>query len=267
VISFTLKYILLFSSVISISSCLLNPHDKDDFDNFYNESVSLESNLMFYHFNEAGYPGTTGDVIDAAGNGNHSDSLGNPLQAEGIYGQGIYCDGTQSGVNITPAIFDNAFSERTISVWFRAETTEGIQYIYEEGGTVNGIVIYIQDGTLYGGTYKANGGDYNIYIPFNVETNKWFHVVITFHTANGFNLFINGNHVDGPYPLGLDMPNHSNDNGLCFQNDDSRRHTGVDNRAGGQFNFFKGVLDEVGVWNRTLTDSEILNLYHRQGRL
>jgi hypothetical protein len=250
-----------------ITGCLVNPHDKDDFDNFYNEPISLLQNLMFYHFNESGYSGTTDDIIDAAGNGNHSDSIGGLQQAEGIFGQGIYCNGTQTGVNITPAIFDSAFSERTISVWFRAEETDGVRYIYEEGGTVNGIVIYIQDGTLYGGTYKATGGDYDIYIPYGITKDRWYHVVLTFNTGNGFNLFINGGHVDGPYPLGIDMPSHSDDNGLCFQNNDSRRHTGSDNPANGQYNFFKGVLDEVGVWNRTLTDSEILNLYNRQGRL
>jgi len=264
--NFVQKNTLLILSAILFCGCLINPHDKDDFDNFYNESVSLESNLMFYHFNEEGYPGTTDDVFDAAGNGNHSDSVGGLTQAEGIYGQGIFCNGTSSGVNITPNIFDSSFSERTISVWFKADAIDGIRSIYEEGGTVNGIVIYIQDGTLYGGTYKATGGDYDIFIPYNVSTGTWYHVVITFHTTNGFSLFINGNLVDGPYPLGLDMPNHSDDNGLCFQNNDTRRHTGSNNGAG-QSNFFTGVLDEIGVWNRTLSNGEILNLFHRQGRL
>ena len=137
-------------SGICLSSCLVNPHDKDDFKNFYNESVSLASNLMFYHFNEFGYPGTTDDVTDAAGNGNHSDSVGGLTQTEGIYGQGIYCNGSSTGVDIIPAIFDSAFSQRTISGWFKADDVDGIRYIYEEGGHVNGMVIYIQDGTLDG---------------------------------------------------------------------------------------------------------------------
>ena len=251
-----------------MGGCLINPHDKDDFDNFYNESVSLVSNLMFYHFNESGYSGSTDDVTDAAGNGNHSDSIGPLSQDEGIYGQGIRCDGSSSGVDITPAIFDNSFSQRTISVWFKADVVDGVRYIYEEGGTVNGIGIYIQDGTLYGGAYKATGNHYNIFISYAVTSKRWYHVVITFHTTIGFSMFINGELVSGPFPLGLDMPPHSNANGLCFQNDDSFRHdVGADSKGGGQYNFFKGTLDEIGVWNRTLSDAEILNLFHRQGRL
>jgi len=251
--------------IFLLSGCLVNPHDREDFENFYNTSVDLTGNLVFYHFNEDAYTGVAGDVIDAAGSGNDSNSVNTPIKTQGIYGEGVGCTGN-NGISIVPAIFDNAFNERTISVWFRADSTNGVQAIYEEGGTVNGIVIYIDNGILYGGTYKRTGADYDIFLPFPVKANIWYNVAIRFQTTNGFELFINGIKVGGPVALGLDMPPHSDDNGICFQNNDTRRHTGSFNGSG-QSNFFRGVIDELAVWNRSLSDSEVVNLFNRQGRL
>ena len=100
------------------SACLINPHEKEDFRDFNFEGISLEDNLVYYHFNEASYTGLTGDIIDSAPNNRNSDSVGGLNKTQGIFGEGINCDGS-SGIDITPSIFDDSFSERTISVWFR----------------------------------------------------------------------------------------------------------------------------------------------------
>lgn len=247
------------------SACLINPHEKEDFRDFNFEGISLEDNLVYYHFNESSYTGLTGDVIDSAPNNRNSDSVGDLNKTQGIFGEGINCDGT-SGIDITPSIFDNSFSERTISVWFRANRIDGIHYIYEEGGTVNGINIYIQNGRLYGGTYKASGTDYAIFPSVQVQTDTWYHVAITYHDTDGFNFYVNGALVDGPIPTNHIFPSHGDPNGICFQNRGSYRHTGASN-SGGQANYFEGVVDELGVWNRLLTNKELRLLYLRQGRL
>ena len=249
-----------------MSSCLLNPHEKEEFRDFYYQTISLESNLVYYHFNETSYPGTSGDIIDAAPSARNSDSIGSPTKTQGIFGDGIYCNGT-NGVDITPSIFDDSFEERTISVWFLAQRVDGIRYIYEEGGGTNGINIYIQDGLLYGGTYKANGGDFSNFPSTPVTANTWNHVAITYDDVDGFNFYVNGSKIAGPLSTGFTFPSHSNDNGLCFQNDDSFRHTGSDTRATGQYNYFIGVIDELAVWNRLLNAEELSLLYLRQGRL
>ena len=244
---------------------MINPHEKMPFNNFFNEPVSLAANLIFYHFNEPTYTGAAGDVVDSSGLSKNSTSTGSLTKAAGIFGMGIKCGGG-SGVNLQVNTFDLAFSERTISIWFVANSTSGISMIYEEGGTVNGINIYIVDGLLYGHTYKNNGSDFKRWhtAPVNIET--WYHVVITYSNTGGFLLYVNGVATGAALPLGFDMPSHSNPNALCYQNDDSRRHDVVDsNNTGGHP--FNGILDELAVWNRTLSPDEILNLYLRQGRL
>ena len=250
----------------ALTSCLFNPHEREEFRDFYFQSISLQENLVYYHFNESSYTGTVGDIRDSAPNNRNSNSLNSPTKSQGIFGDGLYCDGT-NGVDITPSIFDDAFNERTISIWFRAERVDGIRYIYEEGGGTNGINIYIENGLLYGGTYKHNGVDFSNFPSLSVVANLWYHVAITYDDVDGFNFYVNGAKIAGPLPTGFAFPSHSNDNGLCFQNDDSFRHTGSDTQPTGQYNYFRGVVDELAVWNRLLTDQELSLLYLRQGRL
>lgn len=252
-----------------IASCDINPHKRKDFSHFFNQSVDLTDNLIFYHFNEASYTGLPGDVVDSSGRGRHCDSKNNLLKAQGIYGEGIYCDGNGAGVDLNLSEFDSGFDERTISIWFYAQSTDNIRYIYEEGGGTNGINIYIIDGILYGHTYKGHPAPYDFQayeqLPVSIET--WYHVAITYHKDNGFTMYVNGHVVGSVQTLnGFSFPNHSDPNGLCFQNAGTVRHDG--SSGGSSFsNAFHGVLDEIAVWNRTLNSTEINDLYLRQGRL
>ena len=58
-------------------------------------------------------------------------------------------------------------AERTIEVIFNADSTTGRQVIYEEGGTVNAIAIYIEDGDLF---FNARDGNGAIWGPFTLNT-------------------------------------------------------------------------------------------------
>lgn len=263
------RLVLLFISLCLISSCDLNPYKRKEFKYFFNQSIDLTDNLIFYNFNETSYPGTPGDVIDSSGRGRHCDSVNGLTKTQGIYGEGIYCDGAGAGVDLNLSEFDQGFDERTISVWFYAEAIDGIRYIYEEGGNVNGINIYIIDGVLYGHTYKGHPApyDFQAYQQVNITRDTWYHVAITYQKDNGFLMYVNGSSVSSAQTLnGFSFPNHSDPNGLCFLNGSTVRHDG--STSGSTYGFaFQGVLDEIAVWNRTLSAKEINDVYLRQGRL
>ena len=128
-----MSYFVIGLIFFTTLSCTVNPYEAADFDEFYNQSVSLDGNLIFYHFNEDGYSGDVGDVIDEQGGDDNSNSVGGLTQTQGIFGSGIRCQ-NGSGVDLQVDDFDLAFTERTISVWVVAFETSGLQYIYEEGG-------------------------------------------------------------------------------------------------------------------------------------
>jgi hypothetical protein len=250
-------------------SCDINPYKRKEFTRFFNQNVDLTDNLIFYHFNEESYSGNPGDIVDSSGRERHCDSKNGLTKSQGIYGEGIYCDGQGAGVDLNLSEFDKGFDERTISIWFYAQATDGIRYIYEEGGGINGINIYIQDGVLYGHTYKSHPPpyDFQAYQQVPVAINTWYHVVITFQKDDGFLMYLDGESVAEAVTLnGFSFPSHGDPNGLCFLNGGTVRHDGSTN--GQTYGFaFQGVLDEIAVWNRTLNSQEVNDLYLRQGRL
>lgn len=254
--------------ILVLLGCDLNPHARKDFTRFFNQSIDLTGNLIFYHFAEESYSGTLGDVIDDSGRGRDSNSIGGLLKSSGIYGEGILCNGSGSGVDLEVGEFDDAFTERTISVWFRANNTTGTQYIFEEGGNANGINIYIQNGVLYGHAYKGFPAPFTFqaFQSTSVQANTWYHVVLVFHHTDGLLMYINGSSIASAVPIGEGMPFHSDANGLCFQNNQSVRHDGSTTTVSFG-NPFYGIVDELAVWNRTLSNQEVYDLYLRQGRL
>lgn len=264
-----LRWFWMIAAIFLLTACDINPYKRKDFSHFFNQSVDLTENLIFYHFNEESYTGIAGDIVDSSGRGRNCDSKNGLTKAQGIYGEGIYCDGNGAGIDLNLSEFDSGFDERTISVWFYAEKTDGIRYIYEEGGGTNGINIYIVDGVLYGHTYKGHPApyDFQAYQEVSISTETWFHVVITYHKDNGFLMYINGDSVAPAEPLnGFTFPSHGDPNGLCFQNGGTVRHDGQ--TSGSTYgNAFQGVLDEIAIWNRTLNSQEVNDLYLRQGRL
>ncbi|MEM6688007.1 MAG: LamG-like jellyroll fold domain-containing protein [Planctomycetota bacterium] len=94
-------------------------------------------------------------------------------------------DGIDDQVNVATSVELNqgTFPEKTISLWFRADQTSGRQIIYEQGGSLRGLNIYLEGNTLYAGGWNRSEnqsnwqGDWATYE--NVAPNQWHHVVLT----------------------------------------------------------------------------------------
>jgi len=92
--------------------------------------------------------------------------------------------------------------------------------------------------------------------PINFATNQtaptinsWHHFVSVFENGISVKMFLNGVMF---YNKTTDIPTHSNMQSLPL-------FFGVG--VSSQFNFLNGKLDDVGFWNRTLTQTEITALY------
>ena len=46
------------------------------------------------------------------------------------------------------------FTEKTVSLWFKADNTDGLQTLYEQGGGTRGLHIYLDGDTLYAGGWN-----------------------------------------------------------------------------------------------------------------
>ena len=157
------------------------------------------------------------------------------------------------------------FPRRTVELIFNADTVSGRQVLWEEGGTVNSLNIYIDDGVLRVNGRTTNAGGYgplDISVPINAGES--YHVAFTQErgdATNGFNGqfigYLNGEEF-GRASIGTAMiGNHPNQNGIGAVNNNVYFHDdgpgNAPSRGDGTFSF-SGQISDVAIYN-TIIDS------------
>jgi len=154
-------------------------------------------------------------------------------------------------------------TQKTIEAWFRVDNkdiTTRKQTIYEQGGTVRGLNIYVYGGSLYvGGWNEPNGEsdwDPGTWLSTsNIQSNTWHHVALTLNggndvTNNAFKGYLDGTQFGSGQ--GSKLWNHGGDVSIA-RNRDTKFHTGDYNSE----KYFGGLIDEVRLWNTTRTQAQI----------
>ena len=218
--------------------------------------VPTDGLLAYYPFN--------GNANDASGNGKN---------------------GTVDGANLTSGRFDNETSSYsfdgeddwidfiehpnlkiknslTYSAWINIEGMTNFMGIV---GTGEGTVLTKTSSMLMVNT------DYNLVFEIGngserktitdvekiLDQNNWYHVVGTFNSDDGFiKLYLDGSIVES---LDTNISSLLTD----IPDSDNRFKIGVRDlfNSGYTYGWFKGKIDDVGIWNRALTEQEIQNLY------
>jgi hypothetical protein len=226
---------------------------------------SLSADLVgYWEFEEAG-----GNRYDATGNGNTIveaesqvstisdltingytlDANNGATNDTGILGEAILFTATDGQyLKNTSLIMDGSQSDYTLSVWISANPNQN-SYDYQRllsNADYTGFCLYYQDGYIY----FSYVGQYGHGIaPFEAN-NTWQHIVI--NITNGgtrYDLYVNGDYVDGTDDFNSYAFNTPN--GITIGGD-------VFNQNG----TIRGSLDEVGIWSRALSPTEITALYN-----
>lgn len=75
------------------------------------------------------------------------------------------------------------FTEKTVSLWFKADDTDDLQVIYEQGGGSRGLNIYLDGDTLYAGGWNRpdseSDWDGDWITQTGIEAGEWNHVALT----------------------------------------------------------------------------------------
>lgn len=188
----------------------------------------------------------SGDVAeDTSGNG-HDGKIDNPNWVDGKFGKALKFGGGGSGTWVTVESTDALnVNECTFMAWINAETWDGTRQIV--GKSVHGGCSGRAQYGLFseGGTFKLRfetedgRADINADLP---ETGKWVHVAFT-NDGETATLYIDGESVaDGAVPGVL----KSIDDPLRIAQDCDRPN-----------NVFTGMIDEVRLWNRALSEDDI----------
>lgn len=143
-------------------------------------------------------------------------------------------------------------SQYTINMWIKGNWTGATrEVVYSRGntwGNGQGVNIFLSDGGSFsvhqGGSYGSGNKMINSNITGLLTTGNWHMLTLTY---DGTNLrgYINGNLV-GTVSSGYNSSTAESRLGL--------RGDGSD--------YYRGEMDEVGFWNRALSNSEITELYN-----
>ena len=187
---------------------------------------------------------------------------------------GTYNGTLVNGATYGTGIINNGFSLDGVNDyvdfstnWFRKSKTEPFTFSFWVNLQVDVTSTIFSNGVDYGHWAFLNtryvtfqiGDDQSRYLRVRstsqITLNTLTHVTVTYNgtpNVSGFSIYINGasdtvvnvtNILTSDTPLTAIIPS-------------------IGRRPGGNAYYFNGIIDEVGIWNRVLTSSEVTELYN-----
>jgi len=148
----------------------------------------------------------------------------------------IYLDGGQAGFTIPHSASLNMTNDFTVEGWIKPDGNSGYARLYNKDGAF-ALGISSNQNQI---TFTRHGiGDYSSAYTF--VSGQWYHIACTYSSST-VNFFVNGT------PVGTTVAPLVNAS-------TQPAHIGSD--AGGNFNQFKGNIDNVRIWSNIRTQSQI----------
>jgi hypothetical protein len=224
--------------------------------NSTNYSIFDDSLVLMMNFDNVSLLGENDSlVVDVSGYGNNGIvSGGAVVNSSGRYGGGFEFDGNiDSSIIISNNLTLNITSYIALEVWVKPSIVSlAYQYIITKGSTesterVYGLMIENSDIRFFINGWDSGDGS-DVIALSSVSVDTWYHLVGVY---NGSELMI--------YKNGELVINSSYSGAIDTNNVDV--HISCRDNAG-SFNYcFNGSVDEVRIWNRSLSASEVQQLY------
>lgn len=187
---------------------------------------------------------------DESGNSNHGAVTG-CLSVEDRFGtpNSAYSFNGAEYITIANSLLPSDPTSFSISVWFNTNTNDGM-IISDRGTNINWFkyMVGIADNVVKAGNYSpgCNSGAQTINSIF--VTGQWNHIVDIKNYEDGTHkLYLNGVMVAQEALLCY----HASNNGTSIG-----RWVGITTDG-----YYEGLIDDIGVWDRALSETEIMELY------
>jgi len=144
-------------------------------------------------------------------------------------------------------MLNSAFGAKTAMMWFKADSVNDAQVLFDEGGYTNGLSIRVNSGTLQAGVVNANVG-FTASTPFT--SSDWTHVAAVFDSGSLL-LYMNGEQQAVTAATFATVGSHTSAAGIG-----ARRLDGAFGTAG-TGDYFGGLIDDVRLYDNALTADEI----------
>ena len=207
-----------------------------------------------------------GNANDESGNGNNGLAVGPTLTTNrtGESNSAYLFDGTNDYINISPALSElNSLSEITISTW-----------IYKDGaGLGTYFSHWIDNGqptTPIGITQSVNSSDkFTVAMiggqqtssQSSISLNNWNNITLVFNgssqAGSRLKLYVNGVFVENMPDTNIPLRSGTVAN-RTYIGANAAFPDSINNAI---YQYFKGKIDDMGIWNRALTAEEITKIY------
>lgn len=201
---------------------------------------ATDKSLMLYLPFEEG----NGDVTKDNSQYKHEAKLTNsPKWVDGKRGKALQFTGTN--YVIVPIVDDLQLREKfTVNFWVKRDDTQPAEWTYMvAAGTLKWAVIFNSNQKL-GYVWSTAGAWGQRLVTKDQITTDWLYIAVTYDIDKGVEWYINGQ--DKPIGTGVQPPKVDAIDGSIMV---GARHPGQE--------FFKGIIDEVAIYNRILTLDEI----------
>lgn len=212
----------------------------------------------FWSFNE----GSGTSAGDSSGKRNTGSIVSSPPWVHGKTGKALSFDGDTQYVDLgKPAALDIS-GAITISAWIKpsdlAACGSGCDIVsnYNSGGNTAQYEFYLYNNEINYGT--AGGGSDGVGTTNSpiTQTNRWYHVVVTrnnsgVRTADTVRIYVDG----------VEQPSSGTTGTPPSQSSSGNTTIGRDGDVTSNQFYFPGAIDEVRIYNRDLTQTEVGALY------
>jgi hypothetical protein len=208
------------------------------------------------------------EFVDSTGNGNEG-TCRNLARCPFSGGRGLEFDGVDDYLDlddektVSNPTFDDPVEKRSVSLCYKAERGSGTQILYEEGGSEDGLNIYLSGGKVWAGAWS----EHNLWDGEWIGTEsglvgEWHHVAYSFNAlelpAGKLRLYYDGSKAAEVSVLQPVASHLSRD--LMGATEGRTKVESGDVKLGYPSLFFKGGIDDFYVYDSVLTDSEIGSL-------
>jgi hypothetical protein len=190
-----------------------------------------------------------GDVDDSSTSANHAALVGEPEFVQGMFGNALSLNGVDQYATAPYAPLLTGPGPKSMSIWFKHESAANKAPLSfgvagNPGGRLFEVLLY--NSTLVG-HFSGTGFDTLSGASAPAPTyalGEWNHAVITYDGTTA-RVYLNGQ--------------FGNEKDFALSTDPSILRLGTG--ATGAYSFFNGMIDDVGLWNRTLSASEVAAIY------
>lgn len=212
----------------------------------------LRGLVGYWTSNETSWNGTAGEVKDSSANGNNGVRSGNATTtSSGQYSYAGDYDGTGDFVSVSS--FDETVTEATITAWIFVDAMSSYDgLVFSRGTNVTGMNINTA-GTGLGYHWNDANNTYTWASGLTISTGSWAFVAIAVNASEA-NAYLG---QGGTLSSATNTVSHASTqlNDLKFATDDAGSRD------------LDGRIDDVRIYNRTLSSSEITSLYNDPGTI